>query len=492
MKILLAACDIFNTHYDDILQNLPTGFAQLNKGRASNPVHVDLITPLSDAEVEINTRRNINLSVISELQVSFGGKLNNFKVIRAQKDNINHYYISHPALLSSKLGRVFINELYPEASVVGWEVYLYVFLSLCIVEFVSSGFNTYNLINVIGSELGLLPLLLRDRFTSDSPSCVFTFLNIKDEISAPSTLALNIKELPINSSVVSLDTSDNDINFMLEAVAHSDFISTVSKSYAKKLPITELKPDLALILQARSDRIIGVNLGFNYMGINSGFNSTDVTQKKDQFKSKLLKNLGLISQPESSTALYIYNLQEVPRKQTLVHKLLTSLPKVAGIHLIITDLSTYAKNSKLFNSQNTRCIILSGGNNLHHMSRIKFNFLEVLRAADFFVLFDKEPLNSNIIALTNYFGVLPISVLGGVAGDLIKDGVNGVVFSSYTLGALVKALDRSVVLYNNRDQWPQNLQNVANLRQLWSDTASKYLEIYDKACQLKEHQKSGL
>jgi starch synthase len=85
------------------------------------------------------------------------------------------------------------------------------------------------------------------------------------------------------------------------------------------------------------------------------------------------------------------------------------------------------------------------------------------------------------------FGSLPIAHKTGGLADTIEDGVNGFLFGEPSLNRFVDAIKRGFETFRSRSRLSTMRRAAMSRPHGWDRSASKYKEVYDRACQVAAH-----
>ena len=81
------------------------------------------------------------------------------------------------------------------------------------------------------------------------------------------------------------------------------------------------------------------------------------------------------------------------------------------------------------------------------------------------------------------FGSLPIAHRTGGLADTIEDGINGFLFGEPSLNGFVDAIRRGMEAFRSRPRLSAMRKAAMSRPHGWDRSASKYKELYDRACQ---------
>ena len=134
------------------------------------------------------------------------------------------------------------------------ETEMFTFFDRAVVELIKQQFNTYDIVHCNDWHAGLITHLLKDELPDSRPHTLFTIHNLLYQGIAGSKLVQEVGIVPGAHPLIDWDIQDGDINLMLQGVTSSDYINTVSPTYAKEILTEEYARDMADVLTAREHR----------------------------------------------------------------------------------------------------------------------------------------------------------------------------------------------------------------------------------------------
>ena len=272
------------------------------------------------------------------------------------------------------------------------------------------------------------------------------------------------------------------LNLMKAAMVCSDFVTTVSPSYASELEYDFFAFGLSGVIKAAKSKMTGVINGIDYDyfsperggDIYASYNAENVESGKAANKRALRRELGL---------------PDVDRP-TIV--MITRLTQGKGIDLVLHVLEELL-------SLNLEIIVLGTGENeyekkLLELSRKHENLVAIIKfdrvfskklyaGADIFLMPSKsEPCGLAQMVACSY-GTVPIVRSVGGLYDSIKpygiDGANGFRFDNYNAHELLYTVKKALMVYENKEKWKKLVSSAKASDFSWKNSASKYIEIYD-------------
>lgn len=276
------------------------------------------------------------------------------------------------------------------------------------------------------------------------------------------------------------------INLMKGAIDYSDFISTVSPTYAGEICTRDYAHGLEDVLNKNSHKLRGILNGIDYDVYNpatsrslfANYSAADL-DKKTENKLELQKMLGL----------------NVDAGAPLI-AMITRLVGHKGIGLVRSAFNDIMSSGAQF-------VVLGTGDSDHenffrHMQNLYGNRVhavitfnkdlaqKIYAAADIFLMPSlSEPCGlSQMIALR--YGTVPLVRATGGLKDSIADcgdghTGNGFVFGGANPGELLYAVKRAVGLYcSYKDIWEELRMRAAECDFSWKESAKTYQAFYDE------------
>lgn len=286
------------------------------------------------------------------------------------------------------------------------------------------------------------------------------------------------------------------LNMLKAGLDTSDIITTVSPTYAIEIQGEEFGCGLDWLLRARKDDLYGIINGIDYKEWNPGsdvyfeehFNSRSLNGKA-QLKAKVQKDFGL----------------EV-REDIPLFSMISRLAEQKGFGELLLSGSTSALERIL--SENDVQFIVVGTGDQRYVDKLnelqaKYPNLSVRivfsnkiahmveGASDFFLMPSRyEPCGLNQL-YSEHYGTLPIAHKTGGLADTIQD-INekeltgtGFLFSAMHPDDIVKACDRAIDFYKNKEALKRARKLAMTMDFTWNKSASEYEKLYNKLAQGK-------
>jgi len=278
---------------------------------------------------------------------------------------------------------------------------------------------------------------------------------------------------------------NGNLNLMKGALHYSDWINTVSETYAQEISTdNKFGYGLEKVLQGKKKNFSGIVNGVDYnvwspdidRFIPFRYSSEDLSGKR-QNKQALLARVNLKDTENRPVIGMIARIVEQKGFKLLVECLDELLQE--DLQLVILGKGQIELENKLFEYQKK------------YPDKISLNtaFDETLAhmveaGADMFLMPSSyEPCGMNQLYSLRY-GTIPIVYkTGGLADtieeiDLEKNSGNGIIFEKYTSKELTKAIKRAIRLYKKQEYWLDILKRIMAEDHSWDSSTEKYLEVY--------------
>lgn len=279
----------------------------------------------------------------------------------------------------------------------------------------------------------------------------------------------------------------DNVNLMKAGIIYSDYVNTVSPTYAEEVLSAPLGEELNNVLAEKGERFFGILNGID----NDLFNpATDrsIYQKydKENLSEKVKNKLGLInelglSQDIKAPLIGIVSRLVDQKGFDLIVECLEDILK-DGINLVVlgTGDGKYEEMFRNYSSKYPNRLIFLNTFNADMAQKIYAGVDMFLMPSHF------EPCGlSQLISLR--YGTLPIvRETGGLKDTVIPyneydDTGYGFTFTNYNAQDMLFAIRRAVRFYNNPSTWEKLMQRAITLDFSWNTSAREYLEYYFKA-----------
>lgn len=351
-----------------------------------------------------------------------------------------------------------------------------------------------DILHINDQHCGLIPLLVK---ASNLP--IKIILTIHNLAYQGLTSVDVIKKVGLDLALcrtIQWEIKSKQINFLLEAILHSDIITTVSPTYAKEILTEEYGCGLNDILKGREGKIFGIlngididwrhttrdpSIRFPY-GPSEKRTGGEIVyygwkEGKRLDKEYLQKKLGLKVNNKIPMICFIGRLSEAQKGVDILHRMIRRINHDKYQYQFVI-LGRGDKNWEeryrwlsTFYPKNISCTFRFDDTLAH----------QIYAASDFIVIPSKYEPCGLIQMVAMLFGTIPIAHKTGGLKDSIKDGYNGFLFPEYNSDALQKKLEKAVNMWeNDKPAYETMVANALTTDFSWDKNAKEYLSLYKK------------
>ncbi len=280
------------------------------------------------------------------------------------------------------------------------------------------------------------------------------------------------------------------VNWLAQAIAHADLVSTVSATYAHEMLNGELDQKIADLLQDKQDDLFGI-LG----GINTTLWDPDTDTALAQTYDVDSLSMRAVNKSVLQRELRLQADADVPL--VAVASRLNMLQDLEVIQPVITTLV----------AQQAMQFVLVGIGEPEHEAAYRDlqkafpNYVRLTKfderlerriygAADMFVLPGRiEPSGVSQMTAMRYGAVPVVRAVDGwvdmvVDADARPKQGTGFAFSAYTVEALIDALQRALAAYEDKVTWTKIQRRAMGRDFSWKASARAYVDLYRRAIAL--------
>lgn len=318
------------------------------------------------------------------------------------------------------------------------------------------------------------------------PKTIFTIHNLAyqgfSKLEVADKLGLSIK----SDQSLRWDAQDDNLDFLLQGIVNSNYITTVSERYAKEIQTPEFGEGLDEILKARKDRLIGIINGLSYEIFNpltdsmiyTNYSVSNYIDAKAKNKAELQKDIGLDVNPAKPLVGVVSRLA-LQKGLDLVSKSIKTIVDMGYQFVLLGTGDPQLEAS--FNELNGR---------FYNNYKAKIMFSEdlarkIYAGSDMFLVPSRyEPSGLTQMIAMKYGSVPVVRATGGLF-DTVPDGEVGYTFEDFTKESMLEALRRAFIVYSsNKTEWNKLVTNGMNKDYGWKQSARKYVMLYKKALAL--------
>lgn len=347
-----------------------------------------------------------------------------------------------------------------------------------------------DIIHVHDWQTALVPIYLRTLYYGDvrlmNVKTVFTIHNIEYQgcYSFDDDIIEDVFGISMNDSYIF--EYRGSINLMKGAMEASNYVTTVSPSYAEEI----LTPEYAHRLEDETNRIKEEN---KLIGILNGIDKNFYNPSKDKALFAQYDKNDFANKVVNKEELFkMLNLQIIPGAPLI--GMVTRLVSHKGLEII-------KKAFDKLMERNIQLIILGTGDPYYEgylqdmackyphkvHAIIAFNqdlSRKIYAASDLFLMpSQSEPCGLSQMIAARYGAVPMVRETGGLKDSIIdfSEGKNGVgyKFKGMDENALIEMIDRAISDYSDLDKWQGYVHKTMCADFGWSASAKKYLAMYD-------------
>lgn len=270
------------------------------------------------------------------------------------------------------------------------------------------------------------------------------------------------------------------INLLKGGIIFSDFINTVSPTYAKEIQEKEFGFGLEGLLKERKSVLSGILNGLDYSVWDPGSDkfilhnfTCENPENKALDKEDLQRTCGLPVNRGIPVLGIVSRLAEQKGFDILVE----IIDKLGKMNLQLVILGTgdlkYHQILKKMSDKYPGCISL----NLRFDESLAH---KIYAGSDMFLMPSKyEPCGlGQLISL--HYGTIPLVFKTGGLSDTINSK-NGFLFSEYSKDKLLKMVVKAVSVFKDKAEWESLVKNAMKCNFSWMVSADKYIKLYAKA-----------
>jgi starch synthase len=338
-------------------------------------------------------------------------------------------------------------------------------------------------------QTGLVPALLSEYW--NRPATLFTIHNLSYQGVFPHDI---YTQLQLPSDLWSPDGLEfhDDFSFIKGGLAFSDWITTVSPTYADEICTPEFGYGLEGLISHRSDRLAGILNGIDYQewdpstdpNIYQHYDASTFELKKAN-KSQLQREMGLVE--DEDALLFGHIGRTVPQKGIdLILEILPVLMEKDKVQLVILgagepELEQALREEVAFHPG--KCALRIGyDEQLAH---------RIEAGSDAFLMPSRyEPCGLNQLYSLRYGTVPIVHRTGGLAdtvvdvqpGTVLDGSASGFVFDQPEGFSLLQAVERCIDYYQRPGVWWNKLATRGMQQDFsWRASAQHYLDLYRQA-----------
>ncbi len=275
------------------------------------------------------------------------------------------------------------------------------------------------------------------------------------------------------------------INCLKAGLLSADRVTTVSRSYAEEIRTEAFGCGLEGVLRKIEARLVGIPNGVDYEVWNPAtdphiprrYTATDAIEGKTECKRRLFAQLGMPADTNVPLIGMVSRLVEEKGWDLLADALPALMERPLRMVVLGAGQERYQNLCREWAARRPDSFAATIGFDLRRAHEIE-------AASDIFLMPSRyEPGGlSQLYALK--YGTLPVvRAVGGLKDtvhEVSPDGTsgNGFRFEEYSTAALLDAVDRALLWFENRDVWAAIVRRAMEENHSWSRSAAAYEEVY--------------
>ncbi|MBI3590887.1 MAG: glycogen/starch synthase [Candidatus Melainabacteria bacterium] len=279
----------------------------------------------------------------------------------------------------------------------------------------------------------------------------------------------------------SSDLNKNTLTNTCHGINNSDYITTVSKTYAYEL-LSDGR--LSESLLQKKDLFCGILSGIDENIYNpesdgeiaQAYSKNYFSSGKRKCKEDLLGLVGLHTDMQIPLFGIELTMDEYNNKAEM---LFNFLHEIACLNLQIV---LFGKVSSKFENELIKAI------DKYKNIKAIFNHEPIKKfyaGTDFFINLNKyEPSGTSVLTAMKY-GSVPVAYATGGIKDIVIDvelgeEANGIIFKNYSVEDLIDTIGKAIKLYKNKERWTKLVKQTMSFNLAELATAKKYLTCYER------------
>lgn len=337
-----------------------------------------------------------------------------------------------------------------------------------------------DIIHCNDNHCGLIPLLLKVQ--KQTYKTLMTIHCVSHQRKSPPKYATNLG-IPLGKlSLTQWESPNKQLNFMLEGIAHADYVNTVSPTYLQEIQTEELGAGLDDIVRANMFKTSAILNGIDYVSRNPvtdvnlamNYSSDNVIAAKRANKVRLQKKLKLKVSAETTLIAFVGRMDVRQKGIEILHRMLWR-EQFDDCQFVIMGHGQEEWEDKF-------TALSSFLPNVAVMTKYDDGLASLIYAASDFVLIPSHFEPCCLIQMNAMrYGAIPIARATGGLSDTVSEGVNGLLYTSPTARELKHTLEKAIALKQNKPQLHQRMvQKAMTTNFSWEKSAREYIELYHK------------
>lgn len=370
----------------------------------------------------------------------------------------------------------------------------FIFLSKCVAFLAHKLPLPPDVVHVHDWQVGLVPILIQHQalITGETrvPATVLTIHNLAYQGVFPYS-DYQLTNLPNEYFTSEGIEFYLQMNCLKAGIVYADMITTVSPRYAREITTELYGCGLDGVLRSRHDRLVGILNGVDYGEWNTDhnkflsfpYNAENFAGKAAQ-KRALQEEMGLPLNPNAPLFGTVSRLAEQKGVDILISALEEMLSSPLQFVLLGSGDPPFERAFRALAERHPDKVAIKIGYDHALAHRIE-------AACDFFLMPSRfEPCGLNQMYSLRYGTVPIVRVTGGLDDSVVDisedpEIADGIKFTEYSSRALVKAIRKALVLFEDRELLEHYRHNGMNVDFSWEHTTRDYEEVFLRARELR-------
>ncbi|MFH1772717.1 MAG: glycogen/starch synthase [Candidatus Omnitrophota bacterium] len=278
------------------------------------------------------------------------------------------------------------------------------------------------------------------------------------------------------------------VNLLKGGIIFSDYVNTVSPTYARQIQTSEYGCGLDGVLREKGDRLCGILNAIDYGVWNPKSDkliykkyTSESIEDKYVNKTKFQKDLGLKVD-----------------KNVLFLGMVSRLAEQKGVDILSQALDQILKHAQVvilgFGDEKYHKLLKNKAAKFKNSFSLNLKFDEdvahrIYASCDCFLLPSRfEPCGLSQMISYKYATIPIVHATGGLVDtvtDVTEKG-GGIVFSKYSSNDLLESVKKAGALFKQRKTWQALIKKVTRYNFSWETTADKYIDMYKNTVKSSE------
>ncbi len=429
----------------------------------------------------IDEKYTSQMRYIDHIYIKMGWRSQYCGVFELQMDNVTYYFVDNEFYFGAKY-------VYGD---IATDIERFAFFDKAVLALLQVVDFWPDVIHANDWQTGMVSVLLRAHYAYDGRysriKTLFTIHNLKFQGIYDKKVIADVCEL--DESYFTPDKLEfyKDASFMKGALTYSDYITTVSPTYAEEIKTEFFGEKLDGLLRARSNSLKGIVNGLDYSGYNprtdkliyENYNSRDFVSKKKLNKTALQRELGMIEDENKFIISMIVRLTS-QKGMDLLNCVLDDICFDQNIQIVVlgTGDKQYEDSLKYFDWKYHGRV----------SAQIRFDnaLAHKIYAASDVTLMPSlfEPCGLNQLIAMRY-GTLPIVRETGGLKDTVEPyneyestgtGFSFKNFNAHEMLGVIRYAHN--IYYNRRKEWNDICRRAMAMDYSWAKSAREYIDLY--------------